>query len=217
MKKSFYFLAIVLIISFLEGCKKDPLDAILADQARMYGKIVEKVSKKPVKGARVYLRRCTCVIGGCNCKVIDSLTTDATGRYDFTFKHSAIIGNSLDIFVRVPEGFRQENSSIALAPNTHTIVNYDIEITPRAWLKIHVKNVNPFDQYDFVWIGGGWSGSSSDDKYYGKNTDLFIKKEVIGNDSCNITWSTTKNKIDYFKIKKVYCLAHDTLFSEVFY
>jgi hypothetical protein len=219
MKKLFFILSSLLIISLLiTACRKDPLDAIGKDEARMHGKIIEKGSKKPIKGARVYLRNCKCIfLGGCNCKVIDSLTTDDTGRYDFTYKYNGFDGHSFDIFVRVPEKFRQDNSPAALSPNTHDIVNYDVEIIPRAWIKIHVKNIKPFDEFDKVWVFGGWSGGSHDNIYYGKNTDLIVKKEVVGNDSTSVSWDVTKNKIDYFTTKKVYCFAHDTLNFELLY
>ena len=217
MKKLFYFLAIILIVSFLGGCKKDPLDAIPADQARMYGKVVEKGTKKPVKGVKVYLRNCTCVIGGCSCSTIDSLTTDDMGRYDFTYKFNGFKGRSFDIVVRVPSGFLPENSPIALAPTTHDNVNYDIEIQPLAWIKIHVKNVTPFDEFDKIWISGGWSGAAGDHQYYGKNPNFYIKKEIIGNDSIGVGWYVTKNQKEIFSKVKLYAIAHDTIKFEIFY
>jgi hypothetical protein len=218
MKKITFFAIITLIISFLGSCKKDPLDAIEDDEARMYGKIVERGTKKPVKGARVYLRNCKCVLfSGCGCTTIDSVTTDASGSYDFTYKFQGFQGDNFDLFVRVPERYRQEKSALALAPTTHANVNHDIEVTPRAWVKVHVKNINPFDEYDKVWISGGWSGGSHDNIYYGEKVGLYFRKEVIGNDSCTVSWDVTKNKIDYFTKISKYCVAHDTTYFDVLY
>ena len=214
MKKLIFF---AVLLFYLAACRKNPVDTIPIDQARMYGKVVEKGTKKPVKGAKVYLRNCTCVIGGCNCSTIDSLTTDDTGRYDFTYKFNGFKGRSFDIVVRVPNGFLPENSPIALAPTTHDNVNYDIEIQPTAWIKIHVKNATPFDEFDEVWISGGWSGGSHDHIYRGNSVDVIFKKEVIGNDSLGVAWSVTKNNINTFYIKKMLSVAHDTIKFEILY
>jgi hypothetical protein len=203
----------------LQSCKKDPLDKIADDEAQITGKILEKGSKKPVKGAKVYLRNCKSgpLFTGYSCQAIDSVTTDNTGRYSFIYKFAGFSGRGFDLVVRVPEGFRQENSAVALAPNTHDIVNYDVEIIPRAWIKIHVKNINPFDDFDEVWISGGWSGGSHDHIYKGNKVDLFFSKDIIGNDSIGVGWSVTKNNLSNFTVKKMYAIAHDTMRFELLY
>ena len=218
-KNTFLLFTIVLMISLLTSCKKDPLDEIGKDEARMYGKIVEKGSKKPIKGARVYLRNCKCIfLGGCNCQVIDSLTTDDTGSYDFTYKYDGFDGHSFDIFVRVPEGFRQDNSPATLTPNTHDVVNYDVEIIPRAWVKVHVKNIKPFDEFDKIWISGiVWNNLAGTHQYYGKTTDIFLKTEVIGNENETIAWEITKNNILRRKDTTFYAIGHDTTYFEILY
>jgi hypothetical protein len=151
----------ILIVSFLGSCEKDLLSKLPDDQARIHGRVVEKGSKKPVQGAKLFLHNCSCVfLGGCTCSTIDTLTTDASGTYDFTYKYAGYSGGTFDISVLVPKskGFIQESGIAVIAPNTHTIVKYDIEILPIAWAKVHVKNIKPFDEYDKVSINGGWGG-----------------------------------------------------------
>ena len=218
MKNTFYFLAIATILSISFACHKDPLSAIPDDQARMYGKILEKGTKKPVKGAKVFLRNCSCIpFGGCACSVIDSVTTDDTGKYTFTYKYDGFSGSSFDIFIKVPKGFLAENSAIALAPTTHDIVNLDIDIQALAWIKIHLKNNKPFDMYDKAWISGGWSGGSHDNIYYGKDVDVLFVKEVIGNDSLGVGWSITKNNNNVFFTKRMFPTGRDTTKFEILY
>ena len=206
------------IFSLMICCKKDPLSELPDDQARIYGRVVEKGSKKPVGGAKLFLHNCSCVfLGGCTCSTIDTLTTDASGAYDFTYKYAGYSGRTFDISVLVPKLYRKESGIAVLAPNTHTIVKYDIEIKPIAWVKVHVKNINPFDEYDKISVNGGWGGTSDSNVYFNKNVDVYFKKEILGNDSIGVGASVTKNNINTLTIQKKYALAHDTTYFEILY
>jgi hypothetical protein len=204
-----------LIISLLiTACRKDPLDAIGKDEARMHGKIIEKGSKKPIKGARVYLRNCKCIfLAGCNCQVIDSLTTDDTGRYDFTYKYNGFDGHSFDIFVRVPSKYLQENSPAALAPNTHDVVNYDAEIIPLSWVKVHVKDTK-LNMSSTIRIYGLTGITYT---FSGYNVDTTFTVEKLGRDTAKISGYYWENLIEKQVNAKIYCIPLDTVSAKLFY
>ncbi len=217
MKKLIYLLLLFSILS----CHKDPLCELADDEARLQGYALEKGTKKPVEGVRLYLTNCVSSLqfgSFPSCTVIDSTKTDKNGYYSFTYKYKGkYSGLSFDLRANVSDSYYKRNRFETIGPTDHLIWDYNLELIPKAWVKVHVKNANPFDESDFVWVYGAWSGGSHDDRYYGKNISLNIKKEVTGNDSISISWNTTKNSIDYFKTLEVYCPAHDTTYFEILY
>ncbi len=118
-----------LLIFSAIGCKKE--DELEDGEARMHGRVMKKGSNKPVKGATVYLSSSKCqFLGGCIGEVIDSVTTDDSGVYDFKYKYLEQFGGSFAVGIKVPEGFYPENSIVALAPNTNQVVKHDIVLQP---------------------------------------------------------------------------------------
>ena len=148
MKKSFYFLAIVLIVSFLGGCKKDPLCELADNQARLQGFVLEKGTKKPVEGVMLYLTNCVCSTqlgGGCSCTVIDSTKSDKDGHYAFTYIYKgAFAGSSFELRAKVNDKYYKRNKFETIVPTEHIIWDYNLELIPKAWVKVHIKNVNHF-------------------------------------------------------------------------
>jgi hypothetical protein len=217
MKKIIYFLLLLSILS----CHKDPLCELAKDEARLQGYALEKGTKKPVEGVRLYLTNCASSLqfgSFPTCTVIDSTKTDKNGYYSFTYKYKGKYdGSSFDLRANVSDSYYKRGRFETIGPTDHLIWDYNLELIPKAWVKVHIKNINPFNDADLVWVSGGWSGALKDDRYYGKTVDLFIKKEIIGNDSLGISWDITKNNIDYFKTSKVYCPALDTTYFEILY
>jgi hypothetical protein len=78
-------------------------------------------------------------------------------------------------------------------------------ITPEAYLKLHIKNVNPFDDGDWIKINTDYSDifGNSLDRFYGINVDTLIYLRKNGN---LINWQ-----------EKIYCPAFDTTYHQVSY
>jgi 5-hydroxyisourate hydrolase-like protein (transthyretin family) len=142
MKKITFFAIIALIVSFLGSCKKDPLDDLAEDEARLQGLVLEKGSKKPIEGATLYLYNCECSIvfgGGCHCTLIDSFKTGKDGRYSFTYKYKGQFdGNSFELRAKATNQYYKKSGFETIGPTDHLIIDYNVEFIPKAWVKIHI-------------------------------------------------------------------------------
>jgi hypothetical protein len=214
MKKLIYLLLLFSILS----CHKDPLCELANDEARLQGYALEKGTQIPVEGVRLYLTNCVSSLqfgSFPSCTVIDSTKTDKNGYYSFTYKYKGKYGgSSFDLRANVSDSYFKRNRFETIGPTDHLIWDYNLELIPKAWVKVHVKNVNPFNESDRMVTG---SLTPSLDYFDGNKVDTTIKLEWIGNDSLGIGYTVTKNKINTFKIKKVYLIGLDTVSCNLFY
>ena len=212
MKKLFYCLIIffILVVSF--ACSKDKLDC---DKARLQGKVLEKGSNKPLVGWTVYFSTCDCVLlGGCNCELKDSTTTDSKGNYSYDYD----FGNTGDLFAypKVQEGFLIYDYRVLGSYRKHRTETKDILIVPKAWIKLHIFNDKPFDQFDQFILSGSYN-YPVDISLGGDSANETYKIMVPGNDSTTIGQYITKNDKLVIKKSKIYVPAHDTTFYEIKY
>jgi hypothetical protein len=217
MKKIIYLLLFTAILS----CHKDPLCELDKDEARLQGYALEKGTKKPVEGVRLYLTNCVSSLqfgSFPTCTVIDSTKTDKNGYYSFTYKYKGKYdGSSFDLRANVSDSYYKRGRFETIGPTDHLIWDYNLELIPKAWVKVHIKNVNPFNDADKIGISG-LTNIASDNVFYGSKVDTLIKSsDNIGNDSLGIGILVTKNKISTFKIKKVYLIGLDTVSCDLFY
>jgi len=118
-------LALLLLMSVLPACKKDPNKTIIQGHITEYG------TNAPIQGARIYL---WCyggeIFGPTGSSFVDSLVTDANGAFHAEFLDKDLCGGIyLSAF---KEGYFYKNDL-----DIHSGVN-DLEIVldPEAWLKI---------------------------------------------------------------------------------
>ena len=212
MKNSFYFFSVIFILVLSFACSKDKLDC---DKARLQGKVLEKGSNKPLVGWTVYFSTCDCVLlGGCNCELKDSTTTDSKGSYSYDYA----FGNTGDLFAypKVQEGFLIYDYRVLGSYRRHRTETKDILIVPKAWIKFHIFNDKPFDQFDQFSLNGSYH-YGGDINLGGDNANKYFKRLVDGNDTTSITQYTTKNDKLVIKRNKIYVPAHDTTFYEIKY
>ncbi|MBL0292974.1 MAG: carboxypeptidase regulatory-like domain-containing protein [Saprospiraceae bacterium] len=210
MKNAIIFLFSILLFA---SCKKD------FEGIEIKGRITEVGSGKPVSGAKVTIvgrgsDGSPWLSGGGISAIVDSVFTDANGHYSYRNVESPfggyIILISKDKYqpANPPHGF--DNGF----PH-----NFDYQLQPYAWVKIHLKNVNPVNESDWVEFFGSFarSISTADNIYMGMNVDKIIYEPTYGNYKILIYYKYIKSNIKYSDSIEVFTPAHDTIPLDIFY
>ena len=212
MKKVFQLFSIVLVFTVLAGCGKQ-------DFTQIEGQVLEKGSNKGVAGAKVIFSECVAgdgVFASAVCLDVETVITDAQGKFVFTKESDKAdryrIRAGKDNYGKPIEVFQTANAG-------EKTKNINFTLPASAWIKFHVKNVNPFNEEDLI-IAPGSSGLSGPYFLYGKNIDTTYMVGgglYLGNFKNNITWTIERQ----FKRKgfsdSIFCKALDTVFYEIKY
>jgi hypothetical protein len=140
MKK--YIILVTLLITGLSSCKKD----VKHDQIQAGIFVKQYKTNTPIANAMVLITRG--VPGsGVGTQIVDTLYTDANGRAAYNEK---VDENYMYYAEAYKEGyFSTHNNQAGVTPGkkdfTTTIFMY-----AHSWVKLHVKNVNPYDQFDKI-------------------------------------------------------------------
>ena len=171
-------------------------------------RIVEYGTNQPIENARIILKQCESeFLGGTFCIELDTVFTDAQGRFNMDIPntpHSYVLGISAENYFDYDDGYSIQDYQ----HNTG-----DLALYPHAWLKVHIKNVNPFDWFDEIelgWISGGFY-------LYGEGVDTTVIHRLGGNRNFDASWFVTKNSIWKLYTDTLYLPGHDTTFYEILY
>ena len=216
MKKSFNFLAIILLISFLGGCKKDP------EFSSSEGRVLENGSNKPVANAKIIISKCVGNFntGGVDCTTADTIYSDAQGKYRY---YKELVGDDVyggagnyEFFAK-KAGYLYQKHIVAMP--TRGATSQDIVLVPEAWLKIHVKAINQYKPLDAIEIAGLDAVGIPPGKGFKQAMDMdYIKTyKQEGNDTLSIRWTIDKDGVDKDYFKKIYLPALDTTTFNLFF
>ena len=180
---------------------------------KIEGQVLEYGSNKPLVGAEVFLQEAIYApfSGGGNYITIDTFYTDNEGKYSIEFLHLP----STDSY---NVSYQVEAHSFWYYPETKSMeTGYghrrNIILDPFGWIKVHLKNVNPFDNKDYLFTsieGGGGH-------YYGKEIDLIDIRTRNANKKIGLYWTVKKNNILKEYNDSLYLPAHDTVNYEILY
>ena len=170
---------------------------------------VQDNAGKPVQGATVFLYEDDLNFDFDIGEIIETTETDAAGKY--TFKFDAGRKNSYQ--VKAAKDRYSEGGNTNVEKGDENILN--ITIIPEAYLKLRIKNVNPYDQYDRISISAVFNYSPN--IFIGSSVDTFMLGEVYGNQYKEIIWWVTKNNIKIEYKDSVYCLPFDTAIYNINY
>ena len=208
MKKStFLLLAFILSVPLLWiSCDND---GILSGTTIIEGQVLAYGTNEPVENATVtlYERVSTGSFSGTDVAV-ETIITDASGSYSFESEGLGLTGvnathdNYFEPNMITYDGIVYKNRN-----------NIDIVIDPHAWLKLHIKNVNPFDQNDYINV----NGFITEGPWHGMSIDINPTMLIRGNKENKIAWFITKNNISTNQFAPIYCEGHDTTNFEIFY
>ncbi len=186
------------------GCWKEKEQKTTADF-----RIVEYGTNQPIENARIILKRCTSeFLGGTYCDNVDTLYTNAQGRFALSIPQTP---DTYQFSIDAANYFDYEGNDYLLQVNQHN--TGDLALYPHAWLKVHIKNVNPFDVFDRIKFG--WE--SGEIYYYGQELDTLFTYKLVGNQDFRATWWVFKNNQSSFFVDTLYLPGHDTTFYEILY
>ena len=207
MKTISILTAAILIILTSFSCRKDTPMTDVSGTIKAYG------TESPIANARVYLTDCISLggLGGVDCGVTkDSMLSDANGNYEFNFQ--ADDGHFYWINVKA-EGYYKGSSTTNVLEDR--ITTLDVTLDPEAWLKLHVKNVNPVDESDKVRYNVygmvGW------ESLFGSQVDETFYIPYLGNRYNPILWKVTKNGTMTEHQDSIYYIGLDTVSFDIFY
>jgi hypothetical protein len=142
---------------------------------------------------------------------IDTIISDANGYYEYIFNHE--LGYIYSVQAE-KTGYWEVEPTSDFINGRETEVN--LHIYPLAWLKIHVKNVNPFDENDNISIAEFCENTYP--QFRGRDVDNIIICEVHGNTEFNLLWWIYRNNSAGVRYEEnIYCEGHKTTEYELFY
>jgi hypothetical protein len=182
MKK--YTILLIPLLFLLAHCQKDSKTTFI----KTSGKVLEFGSNKPIKNAKVGIyEEGGEFLGSTWTHLVDTTRTDATGAYHFD-KSNLDKGSSFFISAVADKYY-------AFDPNNYLITgqdvaNLNIVLDPFAWIRVHVKNVNPFSDADSLILGNVVGNIPN--ILVGKNIELDYINKVFGNRDMRAGWSYSK-------------------------
>ncbi len=204
-----YIILISYIIIGLSSCKKVKNDQI---QAGIYVK--QYKTNTPLANAMILITRG--VPGsGVGTQVVDTLYTDANGR---AANNNKVDENYMYYAEAYKEGyFDTRNSQVSVTPGKKNFTT-TIYMYAHSWVKLHVKNVNPYDQFDLLRISTSFyywnfSGVSVDSIILYADYGYEFMADFNYIDAC----VSTKNSIDSTIIFTYTPIPHDTISVEINY
>jgi hypothetical protein len=139
---------------------------------------------------------------------LQTVKTDAQGNYQFSYTGQRIMSYDV-VAVNSSPDYNEYNQTVLIPDGGGNAVN--IFLTPFGWIKVHFKNVNPFDERDEVGSAfGGFTGSKVD-------TTIILKIEGNRKFVRPVRIWTTRNGSQTFKDIGVITPPHDTTKLDIFY
>ncbi len=218
--KQLILLSIFVLITALSCEKPHPTvnPDYLDDHTQVEGLVYVLNSNEPLQNAEVILEECVGeFLGGSSCYNEDTAYTNLLGVYSFDFIHETstdgISGYSYEVKA-VKENYYPNSITIR-----HGWVNRDknIELTPISWLKLHVRNIDPFDENDEVSFRGRLNNGGGGTRLIGQKVDEKFLIDVPGDQALPVTWYVEKDGEGTQFWDTLMVAPHDTLAYQILY
>ena len=208
--KYFAFMLSFIAILLFVGCRK------ISHNTDVSGSVNENGTYRSMADVTVYLLKQD---GNCfSCvnpfRIVQTTNTDENGRFSFDFKSEK--GYTYTLAAKKNNYFDLVGGVIHIDKDKN---NKGISITliPYAYLKLHIRNVNPFNGLDLFSI----SHSYLNYNFYGANVDTIFtispSAPFKGNEINTLYYGVERNNIITGYSTQVYCPAFDTAFTSVDY
>jgi hypothetical protein len=203
-----------LMLLWLVACQKDePVQTHVRGVIKTYGTetglpgLRLRVYREAIGGGGVFFGGGS---SGSSAEIME-LVTDAQGRYSGSFEATRNDGNYYIAPETAPDHFGPIRAT-QIWPGEDNVVN--IFQAPYAYLKLHLKNVNDYDNQD--WIGFTFSTGGSG-QYLGPEINVITIRPITGNQPVYIYFSVIKNNQLSQFTDTVFAAAGDTTFHQVLY
>ena len=220
--RTYNFFLFLFILLLIHACIKDESEGYTGNKlpygdktkTKIEGVVIEYGTRKPLANVMVFLDESHSApfSGGGTYYPIDTTFTDTEGKFVYDFIH---IPNSdklkWDYQVRTqpylyyPDEYEMESG--------YQYKNKELIVEPYSFFRAHIKNVNSFDDEDYIFVFAGGDG----DGFKGKNLDLFEIFKTGGNQKIRIFYRVHKNQMITEKSDSIYIKGHDTINYEIFY
>jgi hypothetical protein len=209
-----YWLLCSVCAALCVQCQKE--DGTLAMDIKVKGTVIDATTNLPIPFARVALMENDFSQGmfatTTTVKKVD--TADAQGNFEF--KHPRLPKCTYDLNARATN-YIEKNEEVEVKQPTLFTKKTQLNLTPKAWIKVHVKQTSPYDPnnaysavVDGVTTPGGGGSFPIIDRTF------VINKEYPGNSKVDIRASLYVNstRIKTFQVP-VTTVAFDTVFVYV--
>ena len=178
MKTQLLFCIIILSL-FFTSCSK-PTESPISD-ATAFGYAFDKFTQEPILGAEVHLFQSefTSFFSPDRITFLETTLSDKDVFFEFQFEE---LDFPFSHFVYVEEyGFFPEQKEAEK--------NMEILLEPQANIQLHIKNVNPFNEDDYLAINSPCGAYF----FHGKEIDTTIQCAIFYNRNSAMSFAITKN------------------------
>ena len=142
--------------------------------------------------------------------LLDEVYSDASGN--FTFNFTARKGYSYYVQAIKEQYWNDQSNNVTFIDVLGGTSNIDVYLQPDGYLKLHIKNVNTYNNLDYISISDFGS-------FYGNEVDTIVVGLALGNAENRIVWGVVINGIPPAEnnIELLYCPPFDTTYYEMFY
>lgn len=189
MKFKFLFFGVVAFSLFwLFSCKKET--PAQSESSYIEGRVYDILSNQPIAGAHVELweddRGGETRLSSWD-RRIGTATTDDSGRYQIAFEGCGVSMKQKGILAAKGYYYKYPDPDLALVtclPGRKT----DFGLLPSSWLKVNIKNVNPLNEQDSVYLN-----LDGPLVFVGTQVDTTIFFQIETNGNRYFYWDVTKN------------------------
>ncbi len=211
------FLMFLLILPVLTGCKKD-YSFLIA------GSVMDPNQNIKVEGVQVqvWTQRITSGIFEANYKLAGEQVTGPDGAFSIELEAANFTSVKL-IFSKAGYFGWEAPLNLDNLKNNHG-VTADYQLLPKAWVRLHVYNKDPFDTGDYFdyRLLNPFSDceeccKEADYEFFGMLVDQVVECQTAGQQDLIIRWSKRKNKELTIQTETFFIKAFDTTRIELTY
>jgi uncharacterized protein YxeA len=210
MKTKILFIITLLAIIILNfsSCKKGVEDI----RTKVYGRITDYYSGQPITNAAVKIFTIDSRFEPFRYDTTNATLTDDNGEYEITFhgRREDYINYGISIS-KQPEGYKINDFGGIKKKHSNQL---DFSMRGNAYLKVHIKNVTPFDNNDKIDLDAIIFFASGVGNYVGHgikiDTSVLFSTQGEGNLYMKLDWFIIKNSITKEYLDSIYCTSMDT-------
>ena len=183
-------------------------------RTKVHGVIKDYYSEQPIANATVGVYRNNSFFNPYVDDTVATTLTNHDGEYEIKFHARKEDEFGYAVYVnKEPEGYNEIYHEEIKKRHSN---NYNFNVKGRAWLSVHVKNISPYDEHDYIKITA-WPAQYGRLEAYGVSVDTNITCYTKGSNNIHIGWFVIKNSIQQYYADTIYCPSLDTTYYTINY